>query len=223
MTNFRALEAARSRDEFAAVMAKLAEGVRARKFVVFLLHGDGYSSVAEVIHNGGPAGDEVFLAGNAQTEAMLNSMRIARPPRVFGPGALPGFEVEGFASGVAAIARGRNSACVVYLGAPVVLDDQEQLFTLTSTAQLCAVHALAGLPETKRRVSPLSEREMDCLRLVAQGLTPKQVSTRLGISVGTVRNHLERARIRCGLDSTLAVCTLAMREGWLMVPSAASS
>lgn len=40
-------------------------------------------------------------------------------------------------------------------------------------------------------VEPLSEREIDVIRLVASGLSTDQIADKLFISVGTVRNHLK--------------------------------
>jgi DNA-binding CsgD family transcriptional regulator len=39
----------------------------------------------------------------------------------------------------------------------------------------------------------LTRRERDCLELVAQGLSSKEIAAKLGIAPGTVDNHLKRA------------------------------
>lgn len=48
----------------------------------------------------------------------------------------------------------------------------------------------ADLPTPQSFVEPLSERELDLLHLLAQGLTNRQISERLFITVGTVKVHL---------------------------------
>jgi LuxR family maltose regulon positive regulatory protein len=53
----------------------------------------------------------------------------------------------------------------------------EAAFRVAPTAQL--------LPE------PLSERELEILRLVAAGLTTQEIAEELVIAVGTVRTHLK--------------------------------
>jgi DNA-binding NarL/FixJ family response regulator len=52
--------------------------------------------------------------------------------------------------------------------------------------------ALLPTAVTETPGSGLSTRELDVLRLVAQGLANKQVGTRLGISERTVKAHLGR-------------------------------
>lgn len=51
----------------------------------------------------------------------------------------------------------------------------------------------------------LSPRELDCLRLVSQGMANKQIATRLGISERTVKGHLGRVFREIGVaDRTSA-------------------
>ena len=55
----------------------------------------------------------------------------------------------------------------------------------------------------------LSKREAQILRLVAEGLTDKEVAKRLGISKNTVATHIHRVLVRRGLRSrTAAVAEL---------------
>ena len=62
---------------------------------------------------------------------------------------------------------------------------------------------------------PLSERELEILRLLARGLLAKQVAQALGLADSTVRNHLYRIYPRIGaVDRTQAIL-IASREGWL--------
>jgi LuxR family transcriptional regulator, maltose regulon positive regulatory protein len=49
-----------------------------------------------------------------------------------------------------------------------------------------------GLPKSQIPVEPLSERELDVLRLVAQGLTNREISERLYLAVDTVKGHNRR-------------------------------
>ena len=44
----------------------------------------------------------------------------------------------------------------------------------------------------------LTPREREVAELAAQGLTGREIAERLGISVGTARNHLLRARDKLG-------------------------
>jgi DNA-binding CsgD family transcriptional regulator len=49
---------------------------------------------------------------------------------------------------------------------------------------------LARLPD---RIARLTKRQRDCLELVAQGYTSKEIGRRLGISFSTVDNHIQMA------------------------------
>jgi LuxR family maltose regulon positive regulatory protein len=50
-------------------------------------------------------------------------------------------------------------------------------------------------------VEPLSERELDVLRLVAQGLSNGEIATRLVVSVGTVKTHVHSIINKIGVSS----------------------
>lgn len=54
------------------------------------------------------------------------------------------------------------------------------------------------------RVSPLTPRQREVLRLQAYGFTYQEISERLGLSIWTVKNHHKQA-VR-SLQNTLRVC-----------------
>jgi len=59
----------------------------------------------------------------------------------------------------------------------------------------------------------LSVREREVLQLVSEGLSTKQVATRLGVSVKTVETHRKRVCQKLGLHSTAELTKYAIREG----------
>jgi DNA-binding CsgD family transcriptional regulator len=61
-----------------------------------------------------------------------------------------------------------------------------------------AIDALATL---KRGRSPLTDRELEVAGLVAEGLTNKEVATRLRLSVRTAENHVLNVMNKLGLDN----------------------
>lgn len=61
----------------------------------------------------------------------------------------------------------------------------------------------------------LSPRELDVLRLVASGLTTKEISDRLGISPKTIENHKQRTFWKLGVQSQAHAVAVAMRAGLL--------
>lgn len=66
----------------------------------------------------------------------------------------------------------------------------------------------------------LSQRERDCLRLVANGKTDWEISVILGISVETARQYVKRARSAYDVVSRTQLVVLALRDSWLWIEEA---
>ncbi len=49
----------------------------------------------------------------------------------------------------------------------------------------------------------LTARELECLRLAGRRLRDKEIAVRLGVGVGTVKNHMASARRKLGASSRL--------------------
>ena len=49
----------------------------------------------------------------------------------------------------------------------------------------------------------LTARELECVRLAGRRLRDKEIAARLGIEIGTVKNHLANARRKLGASSRL--------------------
>ncbi len=60
---------------------------------------------------------------------------------------------------------------------------------------------------------PLSEREAEVLRLVAQGQGNPEIAATLGISEGTVRKHVSNIMGKLHLTSRIQAALYALREG----------
>jgi DNA-binding NarL/FixJ family response regulator len=94
-----------------------------------------------------------------------------------------------------------------------------------------AVHAAAGgetvlTPAVVERIvaAPaearpplLTDREAEVLRLTADGLDTLEIARRLGLSVFTVRNHLQSCIRKLGVHSKTQAVSLAIRRG--IIPS----
>ena len=65
-----------------------------------------------------------------------------------------------------------------------------------------AADALAAL---KAGPSPLTDRELEVAALVAEGLTNKEIATRLRLSVRTAENHVLNVMNKLGLDNRAQV------------------
>jgi ATP/maltotriose-dependent transcriptional regulator MalT len=82
---------------------------------------------------------------------------------------------------------------------------------LGAVDDLARVAALLS-PETPSRPSGLTERELDVLRLVAQGRTNREVADALFLSEHTVRRHLQNVFGRLGVSSRAAAVAFAVQH-----------
>jgi two-component system response regulator DesR len=62
---------------------------------------------------------------------------------------------------------------------------------------------------------PLTPREKDVLRLVAEGAEPAEVARRLHLSAGTVRNHLTAIVAKLNARGRTDAVRIASEAGWI--------
>ena len=70
-------------------------------------------------------------------------------------------------------------------------------------------------PTTGQRTSPLTDRQLEILKLVAQGLSNPDIAKRLRLSDHTVKRHVANLLTKLGLASRAAAVAYAAREGLL--------
>ncbi|HEX6291880.1 MAG TPA: response regulator transcription factor [Herpetosiphonaceae bacterium] len=75
------------------------------------------------------------------------------------------------------------------------------------------LHELAHPSERPPTSDPLTEREVDVLRLVAHGQSDQQIAAVLTISEATVRKHVSNIRSKLHLASRTQAALYALREG----------
>jgi DNA-binding NarL/FixJ family response regulator len=68
--------------------------------------------------------------------------------------------------------------------------------------------------------NPLTQRETEVLRLVAQGLRNTEIAARLGLSTQTVKNHLTVILHKFGVANRTRAVTYAVRHGWIVLDDA---
>ena len=78
-----------------------------------------------------------------------------------------------------------------------------------------AVLGAAGHRVVRRREWPagLTAREIDVLRLLARGLSAKQIAARLVISPKTARNHIEHIYVKIDASSRVTASLFAIQHG----------
>ncbi|HEX4309108.1 MAG TPA: response regulator transcription factor [Acidobacteriaceae bacterium] len=100
-------------------------------------------------------------------------------------------------------------------------------YLLKNTPQEEIIRAVEMVHQNKHCVSPdiakrlseaiareeLTQREVEVLRLVAEGLTNKEVAERLFISARTARNHVASCLLKLGADDRTEAVTTAVRRG----------
>lgn len=81
--------------------------------------------------------------------------------------------------------------------------------------------ALAALRDRAggKRNQALSQRELEVLRLLADGASTDDIAGRLFLSRNTVRNHVQNILGKLGVNSKLQAVVTALREGIVDYPS----
>lgn len=64
-------------------------------------------------------------------------------------------------------------------------------------------------------VQPLSNREMEVLSCVTQGMSNKEIARYLDISQQTVKNHITSILRKLGLEDRTQAAIFAVRQGWV--------
>lgn len=62
---------------------------------------------------------------------------------------------------------------------------------------------------------PLSPREREVMKHAAQGLTMQEISSKLFLSHGTVRNYMSEAISKLGANTRIEAISIAHDKGWL--------
>lgn len=64
-------------------------------------------------------------------------------------------------------------------------------------------------------MGPLTAREIEVLRLTAEGLSPRETAERLFLAAGTVRNYLAGINAKLGATTRIDAIRRATEAGWL--------
>ena len=75
--------------------------------------------------------------------------------------------------------------------------------------------AAAGDLAPTSAFAPLTERELEILKRVADGLTNAEIGYALGISAQTVKNHVTSILRKLAVNDRTQAVVLALRRGWL--------
>lgn len=129
----------------------------------------------------------------------------------------PDYVVRGVQSGASGFV-GKGAEPEVLLGAIRTVHRGEGLLSPRATRHLLDRHAGTGGPdEVHADLQGLTERELDVLRLVAEGRTNQQIAEQLGITVLTVKTHLNRTMTKVARHDRSQLVVLAYETG-LVIP-----
>jgi NarL family two-component system response regulator LiaR len=83
-----------------------------------------------------------------------------------------------------------------------------------STAQpIKSLEHPSHLPEKSSSVDPLTDRELEVLKLVAHGYSNREIADQLIVAEGTVRTHMSNILDKLHLASRTQATLYALREG----------
>lgn len=69
--------------------------------------------------------------------------------------------------------------------------------------------------ESWSEANPLTLRQQEVLRLTTLGTATAEIASQLGLSAGTVRNHLSEAIAKLGAANRIEAARIARGKGWL--------
>jgi DNA-binding NarL/FixJ family response regulator len=85
--------------------------------------------------------------------------------------------------------------------------------TLTATLRDALAHRRNGVRTA--RAERLTERELDVLRLLAGGLTNRQIASALHTAEGTVKNQVSSILMKLGVQDRMLAVLEAIEAGWI--------
>ncbi len=62
---------------------------------------------------------------------------------------------------------------------------------------------------------PLSETQLEIVRLIAAGLSNREIASRVRLSENTVKSHIQEIFRKLGVGNRVEAALTASREGWL--------
>ncbi|MCJ7522850.1 MAG: LuxR C-terminal-related transcriptional regulator, partial [Dehalococcoidia bacterium] len=73
----------------------------------------------------------------------------------------------------------------------------------------------SGGGRRRERSGVLSKRELDIVKLIARGLSNREIATGLGLSIRTVQGHIGQVFKKLGASSRTEALVRVLKEGWV--------
>ena len=94
-----------------------------------------------------------------------------------------------------------------------LLERDRRLQDLVGRLRARPARATVGAAVAVAQLEPTTPREREILRLIAHGLTNQQIGRQLGLSSGTVKNHVARLLEKLGVPDRTAAAVRAVQLG----------
>jgi DNA-binding NarL/FixJ family response regulator len=117
---------------------------------------------------------------------------------------------------LAAVAAGANAYCVKSSDASVVVDAVRAVAAGGAYFDPRIAHVVLrrfGAPTSSATVSPLTPRETDVLRLIAEGIGNAEIAERLHLGLGTVKGHVADILEKLSASDRAHAAITAFRRG----------
>jgi DNA-binding CsgD family transcriptional regulator len=129
--------------------------------------------------------------------------------RVRGLGVVDGYAVPIHSPG------GEVGLCVSVATHPIEDKEERLALHLASFYAHSRCRALAGLAEPSSKKTPLSPREVECLKWVLEGKSDRKIAAILGISHTTVHFHVEGVKKKLGARTRSQAAAIVLNPGYL--------
>lgn len=106
------------------------------------------------------------------------------------------------------------------INAQAIVDDLVRYIQVSASPEQRAVIPYHGLAKDSPRETPLTQREIEVLRLMAEGYGTNAIADRLVISASTARNHVQNILDRLGVHSRMDAVMYGIRHRLIPGPKA---
>jgi DNA-binding CsgD family transcriptional regulator len=110
------------------------------------------------------------------------------------------------------VAADGRSVRVEFAGHPEIVTGKQLVLVVMLRTRRAAVGVFRGTAITSER-APLSERELEVIGLLADGLTGPEVADSLQLAHNTVRTHIRNAMVKAGARSRAQLVAISLGEG----------
>jgi len=118
-----------------------------------------------------------------------------------------------------ALAAGANAYCVKASDVNIIIDAVRAVATGSAYFDPRIAHVILGRFQQKNGTiasNVLTERELDVLRLIADGCGNVEIAQRLILGVGTVKGHIHDILEKLSASDRTHAAVIAFRKGWLI-------